>query len=193
MATFPNRTKSRAGRSGFRCAAAPCNVARPPAAGSFFQKQRGRAAAAAQRLCGRFRPKYADLARRGTPRQFGTLRPARYVVSRPTRKNTIFASRAAPQYFSRRAAEKPQAKARRFRLSGLLSGLSNGKRSSSPGRPPVSPLPFRQTQFKRGPRAKKTRSRNFIQKFPAFPYSAAGGKLMVTTRGEVERSSSLPS
>ena len=105
----------------------------------------------------------------------GTLRPARHVVPRPTRKNTIFASRAAPQYFSRRKAEKPQAKARRFRLFGLLSGLSNGKRSSSPGRPPVSPLPFRQTQFKRGPRAQKPRSRIAFRSFQTSPTPPSEG------------------
>ena len=130
--------------------------------------------------------------RPATSRQFGTLCPARYVVSRPTRKNTIFASRPRRNIF-------PGAKPKNAGASTALPPLwpsfrpQQRKKELVAGQTARFAAPFPSTQFKRGPRAQKPRSRNFIQKFPAFPYSAAGGKLMVTTRGEVERSSSLPS
>ena len=144
MATFPNRTKNRVGRPYFRQEAALCSVARPPAAGPFSQKRRSRAAAAAHRLRGRLRPNHSDVA------------PFRYALpgtSFPARRGKTPSSQVAPQYFSPGAPPKSRRrKARRLRVSGL----SNGKRSSSPGRPPVSPLPFHQHSQTRAARKDRT-------------------------------------
>lgn len=74
-------------------------TSRPACGRPVFPEATRPSAAAAQRLRGRFRPKYADLAPAGHTAPVRTLRPARYVVSRPTRKNTIFASRPRRNIF----------------------------------------------------------------------------------------------